>query len=157
MEETMVLEQLNQDYHKTITNLFHRGKHCFLSWCSLFVKSPHPRWPPGGSGRFPVEGIDPPGLGSPVGRGAALRGLPSRDRPKWVPVFRLVTGLFPPASYYPRPQTGGNPSLGIRTQPEGPHGKKRGAPLLGATATSRSLHFLAKEGKAGGRVHPRWC
>ena len=28
MDETMVWEQPNQDYRRTITNLFPRGKHC---------------------------------------------------------------------------------------------------------------------------------
>lgn len=67
MDETMVWEQPNQGYHKTITNLFHRGKHCLLSWFSLFVKVPHPRQPPGHSRQISSRRMGPRGLGSPTG------------------------------------------------------------------------------------------
>jgi len=64
----MVWEQPNQDYRITITNLFPRGKHCLLSWFSLFVEQPHPRWPPGDSRLISNSRMCPRGLGSPAGK-----------------------------------------------------------------------------------------
>ena len=64
----MVWEQTNQDYRKTITNLFPWGKHCLLSRFSLFVERPHPRWPPGDSRLISNSRMGPHGLGSPAGR-----------------------------------------------------------------------------------------
>lgn len=57
IDETLVLEQPNQNYHESITNLFQRDKHHLLPWFSLLVKLPQPRWPPAGSqvaGNFPA-------------------------------------------------------------------------------------------------------
>lgn len=158
----MVLEQPNQNYHESITNLFQRNKHCLFPWCSLLVKLPQPRWPSGGSrqssNRSSGHTVPRAGQSTPLWLTSALCSLKSsRDRPphpgtsKWLLRFRSVTWLFPLDSCRAEPSRWRDPNTGPRSWPE----ELCGTPVVGATASHRAQHGREKV-KQEACLQTRW-
>lgn len=111
VDETMALEQPNQNDHKTIT-LGSEGQTLLLIRFSLFVELTRPRWPPGGSqqisnGQNPELAMSaeltPVSLLCSLPLKRSLSGPSHQGTSERVPVFKSITQPFLPDSHWAGP------------------------------------------------------